>query len=238
MNTSKACTFLVDYRIDKNIESSLIKNEINYIKTLKHENLYSEIDGHADIIACNIGDITVIEPHTYNLMYDKLKTYNIQKGKSVINSKYPYDIAYNFVITDNYVIGNIDYIDESIKDIALKKNLKFIKINQGYARCSIIPLAGDIFITSDIGIYKSLKSQNLKVYHIEIDDIFLSDRYNGFLGGACGIVDNEIIFFGNIKMHKAYESFVKIAKEQSISYKNLYDCHLRDYGSMIPLYNL
>ena len=135
MNKLSNKTFLVDFRIDEEIENELKKNDIEYIKTLKNENLYEEISGHPDIAACNLGDVTVIEPDTYNLLYEQIKDFNIIKGETILRSKYPYDIAYNFIVTEKYIIGKLNYMDKVVRKLAEKKGLEFINVKQGYARC-------------------------------------------------------------------------------------------------------
>ena len=235
MNKLSNKTFLVDFRIDEEIENELKKNDIEYIKTLKNENLYYEICGHPDIAACNLGDVTVIEPDTYNLLYEKIKNFNVIKGETILRSKYPYDIAYNFVVTGKYIIGKLNYMDNVVKKLAEKKGLEFINVKQGYARCSTISLPKDRFITSDSNIYETLISKNLKCYLIECQDIYLSERYNGFLGGSCLIYDDEIMFFGNIDSIGNGDILKKILKENHIKYYDINNLKLKDYGSMIKL---
>lgn len=231
-------SFLVDYRINKEIENYFKNNNINYIKTKKHTDLYEEIDGHPDIIACDLGDITVIEPKTYEKLESSLKNYNVLKGKTYLDEKYPKDIAYNVVFTNKYLIGNLEYTDDIIKEYAKDRNLEFINVKQGYTRCSTIPLSNDVFITSDKNIYHTLKSKNIYVYYLDIENIMLSNRYNGFLGGSCGVYDDEIIFFGSILKSNVYDNFDKIAKKHNIKYTNIFDSNLIDFGSMIGLYKI
>ena len=235
MNKLSNKTFLVDFRIDEEIENELKKNDIEYIKTLKNENLYYEICGHPDIAACDLGDVTVIEPATYNLLYEQIKDFNIIKGETILRSKYPYDIAYNFIVTEKYIIGKLNYMDKVVRKLAEKKGLEFINVKQGYARCSTISLPEDRFITSDSNIYETLISKNLKCYLIECQDIYLSERYNGFLGGSCLIYDDEIMFFGNIDSIGNGDILKKILKENHIKYYDINNLKLKDYGSMIKL---
>ena len=93
----------------------------------------------------------------------------------------------------------------------------------------------DRFITSDSNIYETLISKNLKCYLIECQDIYLSERYNGFLGGSCLIYDDEIMFFGNIDSIGNGDILKKILKENHIKYYDINNLKLKDYGSMIKL---
>ena len=117
-----------------------------------------------------------MEMKTYDILFEKLKYYNIVRGSAKLREKYPFDIAYNVIATDKYLIGKLNYVDESIIKIAKSKKLKFINVKQGYTRCSTIVIENDIFISSDIGIYNELKKNNIHVYYVKADDIILSDR--------------------------------------------------------------
>ena len=226
--------YLVDYKIDYRFENYLKNNKIDYLKTFKYERLYEEINGHPDIIACHIGNTTIIEPIIYDKIKDILYGYDIIKGKTKLSSNYPNNIAYNVVITNNSLIGKLDNIDENILKIAKQKNLELINVNQGYARCSTVTI-NEIIITSDISIYNILKQKDEKVYYIPIRDIFLSERYYGFIGGASAVIDNKLIFFGNIEKSICFKEIKEILDRHKIEYDIAFDDRLCDYGSMITL---
>lgn len=229
----KTNIYLVDYRINKYIKNYLENNKIRYIKTIKNENLYEEINGHPDIVACNICGYTVMEEQTYNKI--NIVNENIIIGKNKLTAKYPYDIAYNVISTNRYLIGKIDFVDENIKKIAKQNNLEFINVNQGYTKCSTISLPNDVFITSDKNIHDTLISKNLKSYYVYMNDIYLSERYNGFLGGCCSFIDDILVFFGSIEKAESSRYLKSILKENNINYININCDKLIDYGSMIKI---
>ena len=227
---------LLDYRINKTIEEYFIRRNLKYIKTINNKNLYDEISGHPDIVACNIGETTVLEKKTYDCLSDKLKEYNIVRGSATLKGKYPFDIAYNVVATDKYLIGNLNFVDEVVIRLAKRKNLKFINVKQGYTRCSTLVVNNDIFITSDTNIYNELMRNNIRVYYIKADDITLSKRYTGFLGGAGFCYKHKLHFFGNIEKNNFFEELKTILDINCIEYKTLFDGKLTDYGSAIEIY--
>ncbi|EJP22366.1 hypothetical protein HMPREF1142_1351 [Peptostreptococcaceae bacterium AS15] len=227
--------FLVDYRINKDVEEYFKKKNWDYIKTIENKDLYEEISGHPDIVACKIGNVTVLEMKTYNFLAEKIKDQNIVRGKATLRSKYPFDIAYNVIVTDKYLIGNLKFVDDIIIKIARSQNLELINVKQGYARCSTIVVKNDIFITSDIGIYRELIKNDIHIYYVKADDIVLSQRYSGFLGGACFYFNDELIFFGNISENHFYKRIKTILEANNINYVNLFEGKLTDYGSAIEL---
>ena len=227
--------FLLDYRINKYVEEYFKKRNWNFIKTINNKSLYEEISGHPDIVACTIGDITVLEMNTYDFLAEKLKGYNIVRGKASLSSKYPFDIAYNVIVTDKYLIGNLNFVDDVVIKIAKSRNLELINVKQGYARCSTVVIKNDIFITSDIGIYKELIKNDIHIYYVQADDIVLSQRYSGFLGGACFYFNDELIFFGNIVKNNFYKKIKSILEIENIKYVNIFDDKLIDYGSVIEI---
>lgn len=85
------------------------------------------------------------------------------------------NIAYN----DEYFFHNEKFSDKFSK---LLKNRKYIKINQGYANCSMISGFQNSVITSDEGIYKTLLKNKFKVHLVSTNGIFLNGYKRCFIG--------------------------------------------------------
>ena len=98
----------------------------------------------------------------------------------------------------------------------LSKNREYVEIKQGYANCSIICLNKSI-ITSDEGIYKSLKKQNINSFLVTTEGILLNGYKNGFIGGTCGLIDNRLVFYGDVTTYKDYDIIKKVCDYENIS---------------------
>ena len=91
-------------------------------------------------------------------------------------------------------------------------------------------LPGEKFITSDVGIFKQLKKNNLDVLFVEPKGIILKGFKNGFFGGCCGVENNRVFIAGSLsyfpeggKINKFLDGFEII---------ELYDGPLLDVGSI------
>lgn len=232
--------FIADYRLEK-----YLKRDKRFLFTIKNKDLYYEIDGHPDIFACDLGEVVIIEPNFYEQKIKDIKSLSnkkIVKGKTSLKEKYPYDIAYNFVKVGRYFIGNINAMDSVLKEYALKMNLKLIDVKQGYAKCSVLKIDEKNIITSDDSIYNSLtKIKEIDSIKISQKGIFLSDRYDGFIGGASAVFNGIIYFFGNIKKLDDYKKINDFLNQKNIKYKNLlkdinkFEDKLWDFGGFIEI---
>ena len=114
----------------------------------------------------------------------------------------------------------------------MNKNIyKHYFTRQGYSRCSVVPM-GDKILTSDYGIYKTLKDK-IEVVLLSEENIPLDGFDNGFLGGTCGFFENTLIFNGNIEKLNSYETIKMEAKKSGIKLLYPNNCDLFDTGSLI-----
>ena len=190
----------VDYRTTENEINSLKKLNYDVIKIPKDNNLYEAINGHTDIQLNILNKNTIIINKNINLSFKELlKTKNINfiESNSTLSSKYPSNISLNAYITDNYLVHNLKFTDKKILDYC--KNKKTINVNQGYTKCSILPLREKVIITNDTGIYNTLKNEGFDILLLPFGDIELSGFNYGFIGGVGGMISNDsMAFFGSL----------------------------------------
>lgn len=233
------CLAIVDKRITCDMELELKRRNIQIIKTIPCKECYEAIKYHPDISVCNLGEGNiVVAPNVYDFYLNKLKPlgFNIIKGSSYINSRYPDNIQYNITIMGEFAIHNFNYTDKKILEYIEKKSLKKININQGYSKCSICIVDENSIITSDKGIYESVKKYGLDCLLIRPGNINLFELDYGFIGGCTGFISkNEIAFLGDVKKHPDYEFIKKFIKSKNKEIVNLSKEKLLDLGSIIPL---
>ena len=193
---------LIDSRM-RNIEKNTLKY-LGYklVKIEKSNNVYPEISSHVDIFTCKIGDTLIVEKSKYEDLLFMLKNteYNIKSGKEEVEMNYPEDIKYNVCIIGNYAVHNFKYTDKVILNMLNEHGYELINVEQGYTNCSIAVIDDSSVITTDKKIAEKLIANNISVLLLDYTpDIKLKDEYgnysnmNGFIGGAIGKVDNNII---------------------------------------------
>lgn len=221
--------------------------EIDELKDLNIEclcleannNLYDEINSHADILSFNIGNGKIIisegsigEAKLTNLGYSVFFENNIK-------SPYPNDILLNAALIDNLIICKTNCISDFITDCAKQNNLEIINTKQGYSRCNICIVAENAVITEDDSIAYLLKKCQFDVLKISNGSVFLSEQHSGFLGGASAkLAKDKIYFSGDLSKHKDFDlitEFLNLHKVTPIYNKNR---NLRDFGGLIQLTEL
>lgn len=199
---------------------------------------YESISGHPDIFLCQINDELVVAPNlpeTYKIM---LKENNIMyiEGELPVGKKHPDTAHYNAVCTVNTLIHNFRFTDSKITNLA--DDLDLIHVNQGYTRCNLVPLAENKYITSDQGIFRTLKRYNADIFFIDPKEILLPGQKHGFIGGCCGIYENNIFFIGNLNKLSEGDKLKDFILCSGLDIIKLYEGPLFDGGSLLFLNKL
>lgn len=222
---------VISYKASDDFKNFLRENEFSFIETIANPNLDPRINDHPDLSLFKIDEKTiVVDEAVFSYYEEKLVGFNLIKGEN-LGGKYPQDALYNLVRFKDFYIHN-DFTEKNIENFLIEKGLSHLKVNQGYTRCSLIPL-GDLLVTSDYGIYKALKNK-VDIELVDNDKVILDGFDQGFLGGTCGLVGNQLIFSGDISRHKAFYKIEEICRHKNIEilYPNT---ELVDLGSIIEI---
>jgi hypothetical protein len=194
--------------------------------------VYDAVSGHPDLFFCEIDDQWVMAPNLpepYHRIFanEKIK---MQSGAQAVGNTYPDTARYNAVATKNHVIHNLKATDKVIENLASEK--LSIHVNQAYTRCNLLPLSNDRFVTSDEGIYKTLSKARIEIYYFSPEGILLPGFRNGFLGGCCGIIGNQIFIIGQLRYYPEGEKLRMLLQNLNYEIIELYDGPLFDGGSL------
>ena len=235
---------LIDKRM-RNVEKNMLKY-LGYklVPIETSNNVYAEISSHVDIFTTKIGDTLIVEKSKYDDLVFMLKDteYNIISGKENVEMKYPNDIKYNVCIIGNYAVHNFKYTDKVVLQELKENGYELINVEQGYTNCSVAVIDESSVITTDRKIAEKLIANNISVLLLDYTlDIKLKDEdgnysnMNGFIGGAIGRVDNNIIVFGDlnkIDRENKIRDFIKIRNLKLIDFKDL---DVIDYGGIVEV---
>ena len=141
----------------------------------------------------------------------------------------------NIAKNKKYFFHNEKFTTKEIFE-KLRLNREYVKINQGYANCSMICLENHI-ITSDEGVYKTLKAENIDVELVTNEGIILNGYKNGFVGGTCGFVSDDILlFYGDVTKYRDYDIIKRVADEENVKILYPKDETFVDLGGIISLW--
>ena len=236
--TEKVKCVLVDNRISPTSVENLKKEGIEVIFTKNIDNLYDAVKSHPDMQIHHLGENNFIcEPTVFDYYKKILPDADIISGKTELNEKYPFDIAYNAAWVGNYVFHNFSYTDSILYEYYQALNLKLINVKQGYSKCSIAVINDNAIITSDLKVAQICENYNIDVLYVNPEDIRLNTLSNGFIGGICGKIDIDILAVnGNIQKLKSYDKIKTFLDKYCIKTINLNDEIPYDVGSIIPIF--
>ncbi len=232
LKTESSMYFIVSNTISEQAQKTL--SAFGEIIFLKEQNTaYPGISSHPDIFICQIKNKLIVAP---NIEIDFLKILNqkeiqYETGQTTIKTTYPGTAHYNAVITDYFMIHHLNYTDPKI--LELSKEQTAIHVEQGYTRCSLLPLKDNHFITSDAGIYKTLIKQNIHVLYISPNDIKLYAQPHCFIGGCCGVFENIIFINGSLKKLHDGNQMVNFLEKLNYNIIELSNNILEDCGSIL-----
>lgn len=147
---------------------------------------------------------------------------------------FPRDCTFNALRCKDYLFCREVSISETVKSVAKENGLTVVGVKQGYPACSAISAKGAI-ITADEGLLRAASGVGLSTYRIEAGHISLPPYEYGFIGGASGVIDSEIYFFGDYRLHPSAKEIERAAEELGLKLISLSDEPLTDFGGMIFL---
>lgn len=204
--------------------------------------VYGSIATHPDIYMCAVGHELVLSPSArLSVTPSELSTAasrlgcKLHIGSCAPGKSYPDDIAFNGACVGKYFIHNLGFTDKALAELALARGLTMVHVKQGYTKCSLAVIDDQSVITSDKGIAKVLLSAtSLNVLLIRHGHIELPGQREGFIGGTCGRVGDEILFHGCISAHPDYAEIRAFIESRRLRIRE-FDHVLTDIGSIITL---
>ena len=240
-------TIIADSRMPEEAKKNL-KKLGNVIFINPTSVTYNSISSHPDIFFFQKDDALIYAPNAPKRIIKELKKRKIKliEGKKEVGKKYPETVPYNAVGIGNLLIHNLKYTDPKI----LSSYENHIHVNQGYTRCNLLALNESAFITSDVGIFNVVNSQQstdnslypheslvatyvrTSVLYIDPKQIKLEGQKNGFFPGCCGVWKNNLIVCGSTKNLKEKTELDRFLKDNNFNLIELYDGDLVDVGSI------
>lgn len=227
---------IIDFRTSNEEKLSLHRLGYEYSICPPTSNVYPAICGHPDIQMHILDPKNIIVHKDISCDFiDSLKKLNINIifSKNTLKSTYPLDISLNALNTPNFFMHNLKYTDPVLLN-KVKETKKLINVKQGYTKCSTAIVKDNAFITSDTGIAKALHKENMDVLLLPPSDILLPHLDYGFIGGCCGLIeDNVLAFFGDLDSYLYGNDVYKFLKKHKVEPVFLKKGKLVDRGSIL-----
>lgn len=231
---------IVDGRIGIAAEKNLKSLGMELLKMKRHQGLYDAVCSHPDMLLHHIGARTLVfAPGVDPALINELKVYgfSLLKGERKLSPSYPLDIAYNVARVGKRYFHNLKYTDPVIAGQLDRMGIKAVHVEQGYAKCSILPVDENSIITSDAGIAKAAEKEGLDVLLADFGgSIKLPGLNYGFIGGAGGMISEKICAInGKINDLNCFEIVSAFLARKKIHFLGLSEEPVTDIGSILPL---
>lgn len=234
--SGKVNKMFVSSILPQNICDELILLGVEPVKLGKNRRLKSELAYHPDILLFNYmpGKWMAEFDNDYfpgNINMNNLLT----EVKHHIGNKYPADCIFNsFVVEKTIFCGFVNVgMYENIEELS---SFSFVSFKQGYAKCSVVLVQENAFITSDKSIYKKLSELKFDCLYVDGSGIQLNGYSNGFIGGCAGKVSKDLLVFtGNIEQFSAYANIKDFCRNYGVELYSLSSEPLYDYGGLLPV---
>ncbi len=200
--------------------------------------LPAPLRAHADLGLCHIGGGEVVcPPETYEYYHERLSPYgfSVILGGQALGGSYPADTAYNVVVAGKYAILNPKVCDGVLLSM-LENRCEIIPVKQGYAKCSVCPVAENAIITADAGIARAAEKRGIEVLPISNDGVRLPPYANGFFAGAAGKTGKDTLAVnGSLAKMQSGSEIIRFLEKHSVAVEEASSAPPFDTGSLIPL---
>lgn len=224
--------------IDKRIPEEAKKHLSNFgtlVEFSTRNITYPAICSHPDIFLFQTPESLICAPNlpeNYSSLF-KNRGVKFSFGNSSVGSSFPETSYYNCLATEKSLFHKKGYSDKQILEEC--KRLEFIDLPQAYTRCSLMALSPHNFITSDKGIEKALKKNNIEVHYFSPKEIILPEMPHGFIGGALGLHSGKLFVLGNPDFHSWGKEFIALINQQNLELISLYNGPFFDSGGIFFL---
>lgn len=146
-----------------------------------------------------------------------------------VKAGYPEEVAFNAACTGRYLICNPRYTAPEILDF----DMELVDVAQGYAKCSVVIVDENSIITYDEGISRRAKEHGLDVLTVSPGHVHLDGYKTGFIGGASGRVNDQIVFNGDLTAHPDFAKIKDFIESRGLRCIWFEGWPLTDIGSIV-----
>ena len=233
---------VIDRRAPKEIVDGLRQHGFTPLMLPPHPDLPSPVASHPDMLLFFAKDRILCTEQYARIAKQELETLSEHTKKPIVcvrdkvEKTYPRDILLNASTVGDALICNAAHTASEVFECV---DATVCNVRQGYAKCSVVPIAPNALITSDPSIAKSAKKIGIDVLTVSAAPIEIPQYDCGFLGGATSFAPYtelaSVYFCGNLRAHPdalEIERFCLQYKKTPIS---LAEIPLTDLGTVFLL---
>ena len=232
---------LTNHTFPRDAEKSLFQFGHRTLRLPPHPTLPTPVSSHPDMLLFFAPDAILCTKSYYHIAAKELEEIALAYGAPIrcieqeYGSSYPADVLLNALPMGKRLICNT----KTVADELLTLGMAPCHVNQGYTKCSALPLGEHALITSDASIAAKVKELGINVLQIQSGDIALLGYDYGFVGGCASFAPrggmDSVLFCGDLTQHPDGERIIAFCKAQGFSPICLSDSPLCDVGTIFMI---
>ncbi len=225
----------IDCRVSNSVQQKLLNFCDRVICVPEYRSFDRAVAAHADMNILKINDKIFTNfdlPPEIEIKYSITRIWD-----KTDNLKYPHDVYLNAAVIGDRFVCKVSSILTDAIEYARSSSYRILNVKQGYSKCNIAVIDEKYraIVTEDRGIYDTLVKKNFDVLLLNSHGVKLDPYQYGFIGGACGMIEDKIFFFGNLEYHNESERIVEFCNKYKKKIICLSDNPLYDYGGLVSI---
>ena len=232
---------IINHTFPYEAEESLLRFGHRTLRLPPHPNLPTPVASHPDMILFFAPDAIFCTKSYYGIATRELEEISsvydapIRYIEKEYGNAYPHDVLLNALPLGQFLFCNTKTVAKELLSLELTP----CHVNQGYTKCSTLPLGNKAMITSDASIAEAAKKHGIDVLQIREGYISLSGYNYGFLGGCASFAPHgeidTVFFCGDISQHPDAPKIEYFCNVHGKSIINLSGIGLCDIGTIFMI---
>lgn len=201
---------ITNHTFPREAEEALARFGHRTLRLPTHPNLPAPVASHPDMLLFFAPDTIFCTESYYKIAARELGEISLVYGAPIryiekeYENEYPRDVLLNALPLGKHLFCNTKTIAQEL----LALEFEPCHVNQGYTKCSALPLGDRALITADASIASCAKEKGVDVLQIQEGHVSLSGYDYGFIGGCASFAPrggiNTVFFCGDLSHHPDY----------------------------------
>ena len=206
-----------------------------------HPNLPLPVASHPDMLLFFAPDAIFCTKSYYEIAPQELEEISATSGVPIrytekeYGNEYPRDVLLNALPLGKHLFCNTKTVAKEL----LSLGLIACHVNQGYTKCSALPVGNNALITSDASLAAAAKECGIEVLQIREGHILLSGYDYGFIGGCASYAPfgglDTVFFCGDLSRHPDAKIIERFCQVNGVNIVNLSENSLCDTGTIFMI---
>ena len=232
---------LTNHTFSREAEEALMKFGHRTLRLPPHPNLPAPVASHPDMLLFFASDAILCTKSYYEIAMRELKEISSIYGAPIrfieqeYGKEYPFDVLLNALPLGKHLFCNTRTVAKELLELGLIPS----HVNQGYTKCSTLPLGENALITADASIASCAKEKGIDVLQIQEGHVSLSGYDYGFIGGCASFAPrggiDTVFFCGDLTRHPDYNRIKRFCQEHNYDMICLSNLSLCDVGTIFMI---